>query len=152
MKKNIIIAVVVVLIILAISVLFANIKKARLAHLSEQPEMATVETATVVVPTAPTTITQTSETASGIKTEDIEKTQIAASTAALPADRNRLIQTALKNANLYTGEIDGKIGPLTKKAVEEFQRLKGLKVDGKVGPQTWAALKDYLPEETQQQQ
>lgn len=58
--------------------------------------------------------------------------------------RNIQIQTALKNANLYFGEIDGKIGPLTRKAIEEFQKMKGLKVDGKVGPITWSQLQRYL--------
>lgn len=54
------------------------------------------------------------------------------------------IQTALKNANFYTSAIDGKIGPKTKKAIEDFQRTNGLKVDGKVGPKTWAVLSKYL--------
>ncbi len=59
-------------------------------------------------------------------------------------DKGRQIQTALKNAGLYNGSIDGKIGPMTKKAVEEFQKMKGLKVDGKVGPMTWGELQKYL--------
>lgn len=54
------------------------------------------------------------------------------------------IQTALKNANFYTGGVDGKIGPKTKKAIEEFQKANGLQADGKVGPKTWAALSKYL--------
>ena len=54
------------------------------------------------------------------------------------------IQTALKNAGFYSGKIDGKIGPGSKKAIEAFQTSKGLKVDGKVGPKTWAALEPYL--------
>ncbi|MFA5144665.1 MAG: peptidoglycan-binding domain-containing protein [Candidatus Omnitrophota bacterium] len=54
------------------------------------------------------------------------------------------IQTALKNAGLYNGSIDGKIGPGTKKAVEEFQKDNGLKVDGKVGPKTWSLLSKHL--------
>ena len=54
------------------------------------------------------------------------------------------IQTALKNAGFYTGNIDGKIGPQTKKAIEEFQKAKGLKVDGKIGTKTWSALSAYL--------
>lgn len=65
----------------------------------------------------------------------------------LPAEgpeRDKQIQTALRNANLYFGEIDGKIGPLTRKAIEEFQKMKGLKVDGKVGPITWGELQKYL--------
>lgn len=54
------------------------------------------------------------------------------------------IQTALKNAGYYDGAIDGKIGPKTKKAIEEFQKIKGLQADGKVGPKTWAVLSAYL--------
>jgi len=54
------------------------------------------------------------------------------------------IQTALKNAGYYAGLIDGKIGPMTKKAIEEFQKANGLKDDGKVGPKTWAVLSAYM--------
>lgn len=57
---------------------------------------------------------------------------------------NMEIQTALKNAGYYIGEIDGKIGPKTKKAIEEFQKANGLQADGKVGPKTWAALSSHL--------
>jgi peptidoglycan hydrolase-like protein with peptidoglycan-binding domain len=59
-----------------------------------------------------------------------------------PTDKE--IQAALKNAGYYTGAIDGKIGPKSKKAIEDFQKANGLKVDGKVGPKTWAALSSYL--------
>lgn len=54
------------------------------------------------------------------------------------------IQTALKNAGYYTGSIDGKVGPLTKKAIEEFQKANALQADGKVGPKTWAVLSPHL--------
>ncbi len=54
------------------------------------------------------------------------------------------IQTALKNAGYYTGLIDGKKGPMTKKAIEDFQRANGLETDGKVGLKTWAALSKHL--------
>jgi len=57
------------------------------------------------------------------------------------------IQTALKNAGFYAGTVDGKVGPLTKKAVEEFQKANNLKADGKVGTQTWIALSKYLSSE-----
>jgi peptidoglycan hydrolase-like protein with peptidoglycan-binding domain len=57
------------------------------------------------------------------------------------------IQTALKNAGFYTGTVDGKIGPMTKKAIEEFQKANGLKADGKIGPQSWAILGTYLAEQ-----
>ena len=53
------------------------------------------------------------------------------------------IQTALKNAGFYTGNIDGKIGPKSKKAIEDFQKANGLKADGKVGPKTWEAMSKY---------
>ncbi|MFA4842248.1 MAG: peptidoglycan-binding domain-containing protein [Candidatus Omnitrophota bacterium] len=57
---------------------------------------------------------------------------------------NEEIQIALKNAGFYTGEIDGKVGPMTRRATEEFQKANNLKVDGKVGTQTWGLLSPYL--------
>ncbi len=54
------------------------------------------------------------------------------------------IQTALRNSGYYTGNIDGKTGPLTKKAIADFQEANGLQADGKVGLKTWAALSGYL--------
>jgi peptidoglycan hydrolase-like protein with peptidoglycan-binding domain len=59
-------------------------------------------------------------------------------------DRIRQIQIALKKAGFYQGEIDSKIGPKTKKAIIDFQRLKRLKPDGVVGPNTWEELSKYL--------
>ena len=41
------------------------------------------------------------------------------------------IQTALKNAGYYTEGIDGKLGPKSKKAIEEFQKANALKADAK---------------------
>ncbi len=67
-----------------------------------------------------------------------------ASTSTETLNHEQQIQTALKNAGFYTGKIDGKIGPGSKRAIEAFQTSKGLKVDGKVGPKTWAALEPYL--------
>ena len=74
----------------------------------------------------------------------IEQNMQAVPLASDEIERNKQIQTALKNANLYFGEIDGKIGVLTRKAIEEFQKASGLQVDGKVGPKTWAVLSQYL--------
>ncbi|MFH0763189.1 MAG: peptidoglycan-binding domain-containing protein [Candidatus Omnitrophota bacterium] len=54
------------------------------------------------------------------------------------------IQKALKKANFYAGEIDGKLGPMSQKAIKEFQKANGLEADGKVGPKTWEALSKYL--------
>jgi len=67
-----------------------------------------------------------------------------AATVIPTADRNKDVQTALKNAGFYAGSIDGKVGPKTKAAIDEFQKAKGLKVDGKVGPKTWAEMEKYL--------
>jgi len=58
--------------------------------------------------------------------------------------REQQIQTALKNAGIYQGSIDGKLGPASKRAISAFQTAHSLKADGKVGPKTWAALEPYL--------
>ena len=58
------------------------------------------------------------------------------------------IQQALHNAGYNIGSIDGKMGPKTKKAIQDFQNENDLTVDGIVGKKTWAALKIYL-EQTQ---
>ena len=57
---------------------------------------------------------------------------------------NEEVQTALKNAGFYAGEVDGKVGPKTKKAIEAFQTANNLKADGKVGPRTWGLLSVHL--------
>jgi len=54
------------------------------------------------------------------------------------------IQRALKSAGVYTGKVDGKIGPGTKEAIIEFQKSHGLKADGVLGRKTWEELKTYL--------
>ncbi len=54
------------------------------------------------------------------------------------------IQTALKNAGLNPGKIDGKMGKQTKDAIRAFQKANNLGVDGKVGKKTWSLLKGYL--------
>lgn len=53
------------------------------------------------------------------------------------------IQAALKNAGYYEGAVDGKFGPKTKKAIEDFQAANELKADGKVGPNTWTKLRKF---------
>lgn len=56
----------------------------------------------------------------------------------------RQIQRALTESGFYKGTVDGKEGPLTKKALKEFQQVQGLKPDGIVGPATTDALSRYL--------
>jgi len=58
------------------------------------------------------------------------------------------IQRALKHAGFYQGPIDGKIGPVTREAIRQFQQVNGLKVDGVVGRQTWEKLSAYLEQTT----
>ena len=60
---------------------------------------------------------------------------------------NEEIQKALKNAGFYNGNIDGKIGPNTEKAVKDFQAANGLKADGVVGSKTKSLLSKYLKQQ-----
>src|SRR5215210_355624 len=50
------------------------------------------------------------------------------------------LQVGLYRYGLYKGQIDGIAGPLTKKAVVDFQRKAGLRPDGVAGTRTRAAL------------
>ncbi len=54
------------------------------------------------------------------------------------------IQTALKNAGFYQGEIDGLVGKETREAIRKFQEANGLNPDGVAGSRTWALLSRYL--------
>ena len=56
----------------------------------------------------------------------------------------KMIQTALKNAGYFQGEVDGKMGKNTRLAVREFQKANNLYSDGRVGKNTWMVLKEYL--------
>lgn len=50
------------------------------------------------------------------------------------------LQDALKQLNYYSGAIDGNFGPITKEAVIEFQKDRGLTADGIVGENTWSQI------------
>jgi peptidoglycan hydrolase-like protein with peptidoglycan-binding domain len=54
------------------------------------------------------------------------------------------IQTALKNAGLYDGAIDGKLGKKTRESIKAFQKANNIHPDGKVGKKTWNVLSSYL--------
>ena len=58
----------------------------------------------------------------------------------------RWLQYLLVRRTLSDNQIDGIFGPVTKKAVEEFQQSDNLTVDGIVGPITWGALGGDSPE------
>jgi len=122
----------------------------------KEAEMARLETTEAVAPVEDVVVTQSPVTepsaTQAVNQETIPPTAAVpsvADTVTLGAGqdklaRNKDIQTALKAANFYTGNIDGKIGPKTKRAIVEFQKAKGLKADGKVGPKTWIELEKYL--------
>lgn len=122
--------------------------KGKVEKMEEEPRLEMVESpmtsdsAVVMVEPAQTVATETIPPSA--MPPQIEEKKLVASTAVSKASRDKDIQRALKAAGFYSGAIDGKIGPKTKKAVEEFQRAKGLKIDGKVGPRTWSELEKYL--------
>lgn len=65
-----------------------------------------------------------------------------------PGDRGaevEALQKRLHELGYFTGQIDGKYGPLTERAVRAFQSEHGLKDDGIAGPKTIAVLKDSAP-------
>jgi len=78
----------------------------------------------------------------------------AAQTAAMPAAEfvkpsTQEVQQALANAGLYSGKIDGLLGPGTEQGIKNFQAQNGLTADGKVGSKTWEKLKPYLTKAVQ---
>lgn len=58
------------------------------------------------------------------------------------SDAVRKLQTALKKKYYYSGSVDGKFGPATKRAVMKYQKSIGLRADGKPGNKTLSALYD----------
>jgi len=54
------------------------------------------------------------------------------------------VQKSLKNAGYYTGNIDGKLGPMTISAIADFQTANGLNPDSIIGKKTWEKLINYL--------
>src|SRR3954451_13575341 len=50
------------------------------------------------------------------------------------------VQVALRAKGLYSGTVDGFVGPGTRAAVRSLQRRAGISVDGVPGPQTLSAL------------
>jgi murein L,D-transpeptidase YcbB/YkuD len=113
-------------------------------ELVSAPETQAPQSPVVVQPeTATTPVSQASSAEPVISV--LSAATGAASTTVAPEKPSIMdIQKALKNAGLYTGKVDGTLGPKTKKAIEEFQKQNKLKADGKVGPKTWEKLKTYL--------
>ena len=56
----------------------------------------------------------------------------------------KLLQYALNRAGMDAGRPDGIFGRRTLKALQTFQRERGLAADGVAGKLTWAALYPYI--------
>lgn len=101
------------------------------------------------ISTLETELQEKNQTISDLERE-LSNTQDAAflSGSAKESHKGRLshkeIQQALAKAGYYTGDIDGKIGPATKRAIKAFQEANGLRADGVVGKKTSKKLKNYL--------
>ncbi|MDD5005246.1 MAG: peptidoglycan-binding domain-containing protein [Candidatus Omnitrophica bacterium] len=96
-------------------------------------------------------ISSTDEAAQVAEPTVLEPTEAAAGKMSTEVDASgyvaptpQEIQTALKNAGYYKGDVDGKIGPKSKQAIMDFQKDNNLGTDGKVGPKTWSKLKAHL--------
>ena len=59
-------------------------------------------------------------------------------------DKTKQTQAALKKIGFYKGDIDGKMGTQTKKAIKAFQKSKGLNPDGVIGVRTWEEIAKIL--------
>ena len=147
---------VVVMAILALSITLLGCK-GKVEKPAEEPKLETTDTVTPIPAESMMSAQQAAqnvivEPAQSLASEPIPATaalpenaeRAAATVSKVAQDRNKDIQKALKSAGFYTGAIDGKIGPRTKKAVIDFQKANGLKADGKVGPKTLAELDKYL--------
>ena len=149
MNRSLMLVFAVALMVVPLAVVGCKVKVDR------EAEMAKFETTEAMVPVEDVVVTQ-SPVAEPSAIQSVNQETIPPTAAVPPvADtvtaagqdnlaRNKDMQTALKAANFYTGNIDGKIGPKTKRAIVEFQKAKGLKADGKVGPKTWMELEKYL--------
>jgi len=113
-------------------------------NLTSEFGTVTVETPTTETTTAPQTTSEMPVATTTEPTKDVLTQEVPLSAVSTEKPTVTNIQQALKNLGLYTGKLDGTLGPKTKKAVEEFQKQNNLKVDGKVGPKTWEKLKAHL--------
>ena len=52
-----------------------------------------------------------------------------------------LLQWTLTRSFLYNLSVDGRYGPGTQAAVENYQNKKGIVADGLVGPETWRRIR-----------
>lgn len=55
-----------------------------------------------------------------------------------------MIQLSLSRAGFFDSAVDGIFGPVTQRAVVDFQKAFGLTEDGIVGNETWKLLSDFI--------
>jgi peptidoglycan hydrolase-like protein with peptidoglycan-binding domain len=67
-------------------------------------------------------------------------TKSAARGAGGPRERVRAVQQALKDKGADPGDIDGVMGPKTRRAVKEFQQKEGLRPTGALNGETLGKL------------
>ena len=128
---------------------FDSASTEELAQLPQQTSTASQQAGVEVLPIETSPITQgvppiAGPTFSSARAALNAAAETVSSAVSGTLSHEQQIQTALKNAGVYNGAVDGKIGPASKRAIEAFQRQNNLKADGKVGPKTWAALEPYL--------
>ncbi|MCC6759031.1 MAG: peptidoglycan-binding protein [Candidatus Omnitrophica bacterium] len=99
------------------------------------PQSVTLEAHSIAAPVNATAVTPSAPT-------DTATMELSVPVTDKPTNKD--IQQALKNAGVYSGPVDGSLGPKSKKAIREFQTNNGLNADGKVGPRTWKKLATYL--------
>jgi len=148
MRKGLITLFVIGLIIVPLAVVGCKGKVDSESDTASMPTEITIPAEEVVVTQAPVIEPSMAQT---VSQETIPPTAaVPPSSEAVKAratnnlEHSKEIQTALKAAGFYNDNIDGKIGPKTKRAIIEFQKARGLKADGKVGPKTWAELERFL--------
>jgi peptidoglycan hydrolase-like protein with peptidoglycan-binding domain len=137
---------IILVLILGISLAGCSKKEPTLEELQQpmSPEdLNRLKTETSAVTAAGNTAAKaTAPVASVVSTTETKMESLPPSGPYKPAAKE--IQSALKAAGYYAGSVDGKLGPKSKKAVEEFQAANNLTADGKVGPKTWSLLSKYL--------
>jgi peptidoglycan hydrolase-like protein with peptidoglycan-binding domain len=70
----------------------------------------------------------------------IETSRDALTSDALRRDDIRWAQVELRYRGLYQGSLDGVVGPETKRALGEFQKINGLSPSEALDAKTWGAL------------
>ncbi len=88
---------------------------------------------TAMVAEAPAAFAKTSHKSSAAAKKSAAKKKA-------PSTSIHTVQSQLADLGYYTGSVDGKNGPMTKRAVKDFQKDKGLKATGALDSKTVSTL------------